>query len=358
MQWSPKNYVDCLTEKTETYISSGSVIFLVAKKTVQGRARRKGGQRGDAKDSAGSSTAGKIMQDLKKIPLLTRQEETELGKRLVAARERLKNAKAKGKSISGEKAEFEAIRNRLVEHNLRLVPYFLRKSFFGMREPIDSIARRLAFSAGWDFNEIYLDMVQAGNHGLIFAATLWEPGESRFSTYAGSWVAQAVLRELETNFALSVKSHAHTKLKKARAALAKKGGTATLREELDFELRNRQYTNAKRVASLDRPLRDRQGEKSGSTLLDIIPDSGAETMEHKILLQKAGEKSREALGELEKINSKMREIIENRYLSEKPLSKSRLAKALGISERTVEKLESKGIRILRARLKEFKGLRS
>lgn len=96
--------------------------------------------------------------EMKQIPLLSMEEEQELGRRI--AEERSLDA-----------------RNQLVEHNLRLVSW---------------IAQRYRWS------KLQLeDLIQAGNIGLITAAEKYDYRRGRFTTYATWWIRQAITRAID-----------------------------------------------------------------------------------------------------------------------------------------------------------------
>ena len=95
-------------------------------------------------------------KDISKHRLLTRDEEIELAK----------------KSRAGDKEAF----NRLVSSNLRLVI---------------PVAKRYTFKAD------FLDLIQAGNEGLMKAASGFDPRRGcKFSTYATWWIRQAIVRSI------------------------------------------------------------------------------------------------------------------------------------------------------------------
>src|SRR4051812_24077082 len=108
-------------------------------------------------------STGRYYDEIATYPLLSADEERELGRRAAAG-------------------DREA-RRRLVESNLRLVVF---------------IARRYA-GCGLDM----LDLIQEGNLGLMKAAAKfdWERG-SRFATYAGYWIRQSICRALSEKASL------------------------------------------------------------------------------------------------------------------------------------------------------------
>ena len=98
------------------------------------------------------------LQEIGQIPLLTEEEEKELGKRLA------------GGDLSA--------RERLEEGNLRLV-VSLAKHYTGRGLPL-------------------LDLIQEGNMGLMHAAEKYDyTKENRFSTYASWWIKEAMQRAID-----------------------------------------------------------------------------------------------------------------------------------------------------------------
>lgn len=101
--------------------------------------------------------ASQLLRDAGKIPLLTRQEETELAKRI-------------------ESGDLDAI-NKMVEANIRLV-YSIAKCYDGQ---------------GLEFP----DLIQEGALGLIRAAEKFDLRRGyKFSTYATWWIRQAISRAI------------------------------------------------------------------------------------------------------------------------------------------------------------------
>ena len=100
------------------------------------------------------------IEDIKSLPLLTAEQEQELGKKMK----------------EGGEGAAEA-RNKLIESNLRLVAHFANK-YIGL---------------GVDFE----DLQSAGEIGLIQAVDRFDYTRgTRFSTYATDWIRQAIRREI------------------------------------------------------------------------------------------------------------------------------------------------------------------
>lgn len=111
----------------------------------------------DNVDSFADDSVRLYLREIGKIPLLTLEEEIDLGKRVVEG-----DKKAKDK---------------MVQANLRLVV---------------SIAKRYS-GRGLDF----LDLIQEGNTGLLRAVEKFDPEKGfKFSTYATWWIRQAITRAI------------------------------------------------------------------------------------------------------------------------------------------------------------------
>ena len=116
-----------------------------------------------------------------RIPLLTFEEEQELGKRI-----------AEGDEIA---------RNRLIESNLRLVVSIAKKYISRTSIP-------------------FLDLIQEGNIGLVHAVEKFDYKRGlKFSTYATYWIKQAISKAIATNSrTIRIPTHIIEALSKMNAA--------------------------------------------------------------------------------------------------------------------------------------------
>ena len=100
-------------------------------------------------------------KEINKYPLLTREEENELGMKAAAGDEQAKK--------------------RLVESNLRLVLQIAHS----MRGSDRRVCK-------------FEDLVSAGNEGLMVAAQRFDPGRgAKFSTYASWWIKHRMMRHIK-----------------------------------------------------------------------------------------------------------------------------------------------------------------
>ncbi len=132
---------------------------------------------------------GAYLKEIKKIPLLSGEEEYELARAIHfwTQRAKLISHKIKKERDKREKRilhktlrecerQAEIKTNKLVEHNLRLVVHMAKK-YYGM--PL-------------------MDMIQEGNMGLMRAAKDFDHRKGfKFSTYAVWWIRQAIMRAID-----------------------------------------------------------------------------------------------------------------------------------------------------------------
>src|SRR2546421_12605144 len=157
----------------------------------------------DVIDELSGHTAGSLdwmslfLQDVRRYPLLTRQEEVALSKRV-------------------ERGDLEA-KERLVNSNLRLVVSNARR-YQGHELPL-------------------LDLIQEGILGLIRAAEKfdWRKGY-KFSTYATFWIRQALQRALD-NRSRTIRIPVHLGQRERKIARAHRQLSVALgREPTDEEI--------------------------------------------------------------------------------------------------------------------------
>jgi len=124
---------------------------------------------------------GEYLKQIKKYPLLTPEEERELGQKVRAAAD-AEVGYAAGTISEQEyqrlRREAHEARERLAQANLRLV-ISVAKNFRNRGLPLE-------------------DLVNEGNVGLMNAIDRFDPNVgSRFSTYAGYWIDQAIRRAVQ-----------------------------------------------------------------------------------------------------------------------------------------------------------------
>ncbi|MFN6352739.1 MAG: RNA polymerase sigma factor RpoD/SigA [Cyanobacteriota bacterium] len=254
------------------------------------------------------------------IPLLTAAEEVHLG--TLVQRWQQAPSPSAIEVRSGRRAM-----DRMVQANLRLVVSVCRHH---QRE-----------AAGVEL----LDLIQAGNLGLIRAVELFDPSRGyRFSTYAYWWIRQAVRRgQLEQGQLLRVPSSIR-KLASEIQALRQANPTTPL-EALAAQLGTDPsrwhhvlaVSQAARVLSLDQP----HGAEEEATLLDLLCDGREPQIEEEYgWLQHS----------LDQLSAQARQVLTLRYGGDDQRSLSQVAACMGLTKSTVQGLELRALRQLRASL--------
>ena len=267
----------------------------------------------DNDDLAGSTSdaLALFLRDIRHHPLLTREEEVELAKRI-------------------EQGDLQA-KERMINSNLRLVV---------------SIAKK------YQGHELCLiDLIQEGVLGLIRATEKFDHRKGyKFSTYATFWVRQAIQRGL-ANKARTIRIPVHIgqrerKIARAQRELAVELGREPTDEEIAVkaELTPDEVREAREaprtITSLERPV----GEDDGSQLGDLLPsEERGPADEVEIGLAEDAVKSAIA-----KLPERERQVIELRFgiESDEPTPLREAGRRLGLSSEGVRKLESQALRRL------------
>jgi RNA polymerase primary sigma factor len=242
-------------------------------------------------------------------PLLTKEEEVELAKRV-------------------ERGDREA-KERMINSNLRLVV---------------SIAKRYQ---GHGLS--LLDLIQEGIIGLIRAVEKfdWRRG-FKFSTYATWWIRQAVQRGV-ANKSRTIRIPVHIadreqRIARAERALAPKLGRQPTEEEVAKQAKLplkqvREVRQAARaITSLDRPV----GDEGGSALGDLFAAEGAEP-EEELTVSLEQDVLRRAVAQLPE---REREVVKRRYGlngDRDPKSLEAIGKELGLTRERVRQIEASAL---------------
>ncbi len=262
-----------------------------------------------------------FLRDIRPYPLLRRDEEVELAKRI-------------------EQGDLEA-KERLINSNLRLV-VSIAKKYQGHDLPL-------------------IDLIQEGIFGLIRAAEKFDHRRGfKFSTYATFWVRQAIQRGLG-NKARTIRIPVHIgqrerKIGRVQRELAVKLGRDPTDEEIASvaELTRAEIQEAREaprtVTSLEGPV----GEDADSELGDLLPsDDRGPDEEVDIALRQA------VLHDvLARLPERERRVIELRFGIDggEPTPLREAGRKLGLSSEGVRKLEGQALRRL-AGERELEGLR-
>ncbi len=263
----------------------------------------------------------KYLAEMRKFPLLSREEEMELAKRWWHEKDRI--------------AAY-----RLVVSNLRLVV-------------------KIAFEYQRAYSNL-LDLIQEGNLGLMQAVKKFDPyREVKLSSYASWWIRAYILKFIIENWSLvkvgttQAQRKLFFRLKKEKGRLEAMGfdpgpkllaGALNVRPEAVTEMEQRLEGGD---LSLNQPLE--QGGKQ--SYLDVLPDSEAleekvsNTEFHEVLNQKITQFAQTLKG-------KEAFILQNRLLAESPLTLQAAGDALQISRERARQIEKHVMAKLKTYLKE------
>ena len=274
-------------------------------------------------DLAGQTTdaLSLFMREVRRHPLLTREEEVELAKRI-------------------EQGD-PAARERMINSNLRLVVSNARR-YEGLGLPL-------------------LDLIQEGILGLIRAVEKFDYRKGfKFSTYAVLWIRESIQRAL-ANRSRTIRIPVEVGQRERRIARAQRELAAQLgREPTDDELAQaaglkaddvRRVRSAPRVVtSLDRPF----GEGEETTLGAVLPSETAGP-EEEVDIALRDEALHTALDHLDEPE---REVLKLRYgiNGNEPTPVRETARILDMSQGAVRRLEREGLASL-ARNREIDALR-
>lgn len=262
-----------------------------------------------------SSDANWYSKQIKRIPLLTAAEEITLGNTVQAWLSDPDPSRALERR--GRRAQ-----NRMVEANLRLVVTVASKYLHKV------------------CSSDYMDLIQAGNVGLVRAVEKYDPTRGyKFSTYAYWWIRQGVTRHIEQAVrTIRLPASATQKLYQLAAAsrrlvqeLDRSPTKAELAQALEVTTEELEQiiTRGQVCLSLDAYA---NGNDSLSTIGDLIADnSGLDLDEHFEQLEKI-EAIQTLLGHLAELNPRQRLLIEGTFGLGQPVRTiTHMAKELGIN---------------------------
>jgi len=235
-------------------------------------------------------------------------------------------------SARGDDGDIES-RNRLVQANLRLVPWVARQY----------VNRGLTFE----------DLVGEGNLGLIRAAQKYDPDlGTKFSTYATYWIRDAIVSAL-ANTAATIRlpmnvSRVLVRWRRAEKDLYHVHGHPPTFEEVASALgmdrpKQRLVAQGHRAGQLGRG-RVESGDGRTSGLLMLVAADG-DSPEDSLAAKDDQEwisRRLDHLGAMERTSI----VLKYGLAGEPPLSLRRIAARLGLAPATVQKLITRGLRKL------------
>ncbi|MEM1329820.1 MAG: sigma-70 family RNA polymerase sigma factor [Planctomycetota bacterium] len=282
------------------------------------------GKTGTAARSGGSvaSELQLYLREINRTPLLTAEEERELGWRII-------------------NEGCMAARDQMIRANLRLV---------------------VAIAKNYNNRGLHLsDLIEEGNVGLVRAVEGFDPAQgARFSTYASWWIKQAIKRAL-MNATQPIHVPAYmveliAKMKQVSRQLENETGEPPSLEAVA----DRMELPVKKVKAIRRAVRAFKtpaqesdgGEGSGPSLADLVPDDSS-TPDHQVLFDEELSVLRRLL---EAIDEREARILRLRFglEGEQPLTLKQIAAEIGISRERVRQIVDEALTRLNAQLEDAK----
>jgi RNA polymerase primary sigma factor len=253
----------------------------------------------------------RYFDEISKYPVLSRQEEVDLARRV--------------------RAGDEAARRTLILSNLKLV-ITIAKSYISYGVP-------------------FLDLIEEGNIGLIKAVSRFNPDLGfRFSTYSSWWIRQAIVRAI-SNHARTIRIPIHIfQLMSRYINLEEQGKDLTIEEKAEqLKVSKKKY---RMVEQLVRNIRALDVANSLDTYMQLAltEDTGEHTNPEQIILKQI---EHEKLADLlERLSERERLIIRIRYGFDdgEPHTLAETGKVVHVSRERVRQLEMRALRKLRCLL--------
>lgn len=261
--------------------------------------------------------------EIKQFRLLTREEEKELGTRVIEQND-------------------ERAAHRLITSNLRLV-----------------VKIAMDFHRYWTKN--LLDLIQEGNLGLLQAVRKFDPYRGiKFSYYASFWIKAYMLKFIMDNWKLVKIGTTQSQRKlffnlaKERDKLIAQGFTPEprlLAERLD--VREEEVVEmSQRLGGWEISLSSPVGDDSRESYGALLPDPG-KGVDEQLSEHESRKLFARKIKEFRKtLSGKEADIFDNRIIAEKPLTLRELGDKYHISRERVRQIQEKIIKNIKKWLKE------
>ncbi len=235
-------------------------------------------------------------------------------------------------SVEDAHATMTTVKNRFIEHNLKLV-VAIAKDY-----------RNLGLS--------FPDLIQEGNLGLIRAVEKFDHRRGfKFSTYAVWWIRQALVRAIQNHSrTIRLPSHVHDRLQRSQRVRAELTGKLG-REPTPAELAPALGTDTEALEALDRLSREAISLESNvagteKRLEDFVADPGSEPPDGGI----DDDRMRSGVGTLiSALTPREQLILRLRYGlgGEEEHTLEQIGQSLGLSRERVRQLEARALKKLR-----------
>ena len=252
------------------------------------------------------------LKEIGKIPLLSKQEELEIAKRISEGDEEAKQI--------------------LIESNLRLVVSIARK--YARKEmPI-------------------LDLIQEGTLGLIKAAEKFDYTKGfKFSTYATWWIRQGITRAIADQ-ARTIRVPVHmiekiNKVSSVSSSLSKKLGREPRPEEISKEMNMplKKVIQVLRISQKTQSIDSTIGQEDDTELEEIIADKKTQSPEEIVTTSMLSEQIEEVL---ETLSDREKGILSLRYGLKDGEKKTleEVGKAFNVTRERARQIENRALRKL------------
>ncbi|MGA9750372.1 MAG: RNA polymerase sigma factor RpoD/SigA [Acidobacteriota bacterium] len=269
--------------------------------------------RNSGSSSEESALLKRYLREISRFPLLTPEEEREIGRRIQA----------------GDK---EALQ-RLVESNLRFVVSFSKKY------------------RGWGLS--FQDLINEGNIGLMEAAKRFDPNKGvKFITYAVWWIRQAIIHALSEQggpFRIPQKQanllyNIHKTIAAMTPILERAPTVGEVAEELDVPRENVEVLM--QAETEDLPLESLADEDSDFQLLDKIEQFTMPPVDQN-LMEESFKKL--LLGMLKDLDQKEQQVLVLRFGldGKEPHTLKEVGDKLGLSRERIRQIETQALKKLK-----------
>ncbi|MBN1697424.1 MAG: sigma-70 family RNA polymerase sigma factor [Spirochaetales bacterium] len=287
------------------------------------------------------------LKQISQYPLLTEQQEKQIGKQIDKTREKLKELKAR--KGSNQLEESQLAKNRII----------MEKSLIDLKNRMINSNLRLVVSIAKKYQHrglSFLDLIDEGNIGLIEAVERFDYKKGcRFSTYGTWWIRQAIIKSLaDKGRVIRIPIHMLNTIKKCYFVakhLTQELGRDPSAGEL-AEYMNLPITKIKEImqlsqetASLDTSVDEEHITKLSDLIEDITSDAPFEKV-FNMALQDTLDRVLKHLTEREMKIIKLRFGLEG----EGPFTLEETGRMLGITRERVRQIQEKAI----AKLRHFK----
>ena len=280
------------------------------------------------------------LNEMSRVPLLTREEEISLAKKM----EKGRKARQLMIDTDGEVENIEEIKD-LIREGKEAREYLIKANI----RLVVSIAKKYR-----QYGSSFLDLIQAGNVGLIRAVDKFDYSRgNRFSTYATWWIRRSVLRFLnQKERTIRLPNYLSNRLRKVRHVtrdLSQQLGRQPTLDEISEHVEQtpeelRQLIDYARLPiSLDKPV----GEDGETELLDFVENDSEPTPFTSVQQTMLEEDIVSALDEL---SEREASIIKLRFGLEGNRSHTlkELGEIFGVTRERIRQIQQKALRKLRS----------